>query len=313
MFFVCSYVFSPMSLLAEKRGVPAAVATFAHNVVPSAEYPPDGTPKFSWLPRNLRRWHNRTAWHLGDKMVCWLLNRIVGKALAKRGLTPIASFISRPANLSLVTVARNLFERGTLDPDRFRFCGYWRWQNKPKPEMDAILSDFCREGPVPVLTFGSVTFDEARKVMHRFITHWPQGRKIIVQSGWADLTIEKPKREELVVGTMSHDQLFAYASVIIHHGGAGTTGSALHAGKPQIIIPHIGDQWFFAREMKRLGVGLHLPRTRWPELLPGFVDKILQKPAMLTKAKELAAELALENGPANAVSILEDYVKQRSK
>lgn len=311
--FVCSYVFSPMVALAKAKGIPSAVATFAHNVVPSTVFPPDGTPHLNWLPPWLRRAHYRISWHVGDRLVCWLLNRIVGRALAKRGLPAISSYILRPSELSLVTVSPALFGHGVADPERFRFCGYWRWQTHERPEMDPILRGFCAEGPVPVLTFGSVTFEEARKVMHRFIANWPGGKKIIVQSGWAELTIEKPKREELVVGAMSHDQLFQYASVIIHHGGAGTTGSALHAGKPQIIIPHIGDQWFFAREMKRLGVGLQLARSRWPESLPHCVDKVLSRPAMQAKAAEIAGLLRKENGPVNAAELLEQLVQRSGK
>ena len=141
-------------------------------------------------------------------------------------------------------MSRPLFEPRHLWNERFRFCGYLRWQSPEDDELDARISSFTGGERVPILTFGSVTFDEARKVMTRFMRNWPEGKKIIIQSGWAGLTIERPRAEMMCVGRVSHDQLFRHGSCIIHHGGAGTTASVLHAGIPQIIIPHIGDQWF---------------------------------------------------------------------
>jgi UDP:flavonoid glycosyltransferase YjiC (YdhE family) len=113
------------------------------------------------------------------------------------------------------------------------------------------------------------------------------------------------------IDRVSHDQLFKYASMVIHHGGAGTTASVLHAGIPSIIIPHIGDQWFFASEVKRLGVGLEVKRRRWPEDLPKAVRTVEKSKRMQARAKEVAAQLALEDGPSAAVQALENLVRSR--
>jgi UDP:flavonoid glycosyltransferase YjiC (YdhE family) len=135
--------------------------------------------------------------------------------------------------------------------------------------------------------------------------NWPEGKKIIIQSGWAGLTIERPHAAMMRVGRVSHDQLFQYASMVIHHGGAGTTASVLHAGIPQIIIPHIGDQWFFASEIKRLGVGLEVKRKKWPEDLPKAVRMVEKSKKMPLRAREVAERLATEDGPGAAVRELE--------
>ncbi|MCC5839180.1 MAG: glycosyltransferase [Opitutales bacterium] len=309
--FVCSYVFSPMSHLARARGIPCAVTTFAHNVVPSPLYPPDRLPTLRLWPRPLQKLWNRFLWIAGERLVCWTINRTIGEGLHRHKVPPARGFFLDPADLALVTVSPALFEPAELWHDRFRFTGYLRWQAAEKPEMESVLNTFTGGQPVPILTFGSVTFEEARHVMTRFMSNWPKGKKIIVQSGWARLTIEKPGEEELVVGKMSHDQLFRHGSVIIHHGGAGTTASALHSGRPQIIIPHLGDQFFFADEIERLGVGHKLGRRRWPEKLPALVRKIEATPAFTAKARAHAATLAGENGPAMAAGLLEEMVRMR--
>jgi UDP:flavonoid glycosyltransferase YjiC (YdhE family) len=80
----------------------------------------------------------------------------------------------------------------------------------------------------------------------------------------------------------------------------------LHAGIPQIIIPHIGDQWFFAREMKRLRVGLEVKRKKWPEQLPKAVKIAERSKRLNRRSKEVAKQLAEEDGPANAVCEVEE-------
>ena len=303
--FVSSYVFANLCVLARKAGVPCAVTTFAHNVVPSVDYPPEGLPRLLAAPAFIRRRWNRALWHLTDRVLCWQINRVVGEAMARHGMGRSESFALEPADRVLVTVSEELFQPKRLWSERFKFSGYLRWQSPEDPQLNAKLDAFCRGERVPVLTFGSVTFDEARKVMTRFMRNWPEGKKIIIQSGWAGLTIERPSASMLRVERVSHDQLFQYASMVIHHGGAGTTASVLHAGIPNIVIPHIGDQWFFASEVKRLGVGLEVKRKKWPEDLPRAVRSIEKSDKMRTRARQVAEQLARENGPANAVAELE--------
>jgi len=42
---------------------------------------------------------------------------------------------------------------------------------------------------------------------------------------------------------------------VIHHGGAGTTTVAARAGAPQLIVPQIGDQPYWAGRVRDLGIG----------------------------------------------------------
>jgi len=307
--FVTSYVFANLCALARKANVPSAVTTFAHNVVPSVSYPPEGLPRLLAAPASIRRRWNQMLWQVTDRVLCWQINRVVGEAMARHGMGRSESFVIQPADRVLVTVSPELCQPKHLWSDRFKFTGYLRWQSPESPALGVKLDAFCQGEYVPVLTFGSVTFDEARKVMTRFMRNWPEGKKIIIQSGWAGLTIERPHAAMLRVDRVSHDQLFQYASMVIHHGGAGTTASVLHAGVPNIIIPHIGDQWFFASEVKRLGVGLEVKRKKWPEDLPKAVRTIEKSRKIQKRAKEVAEQLTQEDGPAVAVKALEALVK----
>ena len=150
-----------------------------------------------------------------------------------------------------------------------------------------------------------------KDVMARFTSHWPKEKKIIIQSGWARLTIEHLNAKICFVPRVSHDQLFKYASMVIHHGGAGTTASVLHAGVPNIVIPHIVDQWFFASEIKRLGVGIEVKRRTWPKDLEKAVRTVEKAKIISLRASNLAKQLSIEDGPNNAIRILESlYVEK---
>ena len=306
--FVSSYLFASLCTLARMRGVPCAVTTFAHNAVPSLSHPPQGVPRLLPFPPYFRRKWNALGWHLADRIFCWQINQVVGEAAERYGIGRTQSFLLDPADRVIVTVSPTLFMPKRLWNDRFVFSGYLRWQSEEDPGLESRLEAFCKGERVPILTFGSVTFDKARMVMTRFMRNWPKGKRIIIQSGWAGLTIERPRREMLCVNKVSHDQLFQHASLVIHHGGAGTTASVLHAGVPHVIIPHIGDQWFFAGEMKRLGVGLELKRSKWPEELPKAVRTIERNEKFSRRATEVKEILLSEDGPATAVRELEAMV-----
>ena len=41
----------------------------------------------------------------------------------------------------------------------------------------------------------------------------------------------------------------------VHHGGAGTTTTAAAAGTPQIVLPHMYDQYYWGNQIERLNIG----------------------------------------------------------
>jgi sterol 3beta-glucosyltransferase len=61
----------------------------------------------------------------------------------------------------------------------------------------------------------------------------------------------------LVIEAAPHDWLFPQCSVVVHHGGAGTTAAGLRAGKPTVIVPFFGDQYFWGRTVAAMGLGPH--------------------------------------------------------
>lgn len=309
---VGSYLFPHLDVLARRAGKPFAAVAFCHQNIPTADRPPEALPSFPFLPISVRHGWNRLAWKIGEFVVDRAIHRILKDILRERGLPPKRHFFSDPADLVIVAVPTIMERLHDSTPPQFRFTGYLRWQSSGSDTDSNQLDQFLQGERVPVLTFGSVTADDMPAAMQRFVATWPKGRKLIVQAGWADLKADPSRSEILVVGSMSHDLLFSRASVIIHHGGAGTTASSLHSGNPQIIIPHIADQPFWAGEVSRLGCGCSLPRQHWPEELTSTIDRVLCDTQYAENASATAATLRRENGPANAISLLEAYARTGS-
>ena len=184
-----------------------------------------------------------------------------------------------------------------------------RWQSDTDDALEEELIQFCRGDAVPIITFGSVSFDHIQDIMSRFEKNWPKGQKIILQSGWAGLSIQINRPEIKIIDQVSHDQLFKHAACVIHHGGAGTTASVLHAGVPHVVVPHLGDQDFWAKEIIRLGAGIRLSKKHWPERLYKAVQKVRDGLHFAERAQFCADQLSKESGSSHAVSILECFVK----
>jgi len=305
---VSSYLFPMNRALADRRGVKFATFAFAHNTVPSRHYPPEGFPRLRGMPPWLQQTWNRWCWRLGNVAVDTVINLTIRRQLRARGLPLVRDFFSKPAELVLVGVSPGLMKpKFRLNP-RFRFTGYCRWQARHSDEAEREIAAFTGGERVPVLTFGSMVYGDASFWMQRLAARWPRDRKLIIQRGWAGFVAPPRCPHIKVLGPMSHDQLFEHASVVIHHGGAGTTASVLHAGRPHIIVPHIADQNFFAHEVRRLGCGIRIAQKTWPENLADAVARVAADPSLQLRAWEAKEVLHAEDGPKTAVDEIERFV-----
>ncbi len=89
------------------------------------------------------------------------------------------------------------------------------------------------------------------------------------------------------------EQAVARASVVIHHGGIATTMAALGMGRPQMLWPHVTDQFVTARAVEQLRVGEAGVRTgRSGGDVGPALRRIAEDTEMARTAQELAQRLA---------------------
>jgi rhamnosyltransferase subunit B len=115
-----------------------------------------------------------------------------------------------------------------------------------------------------------------------------------------------------VAAYVPHSRLFPRALAIVHHGGAGTSGQALRAGKPQLVTPFLGDQQDNAARLARLGVARTLPgRKVTAEGLARELSALLATPDYARRAGALAPHIAAEDGPAVAARRIAELARRQ--
>ena len=93
-----------------------------------------------------------------------------------------------------------------------------------------------------------------------------------------------------------YSQVFSRAAVIIHQGGSGTTGEALRAGRPMLVVPYGWDQPDNAYRIERLGAGIHLPRSRYTvESASAAIRRLLDDPRFSARGADLACHIRGES------------------
>jgi len=61
------------------------------------------------------------------------------------------------------------------------------------------------------------------------------------------------------VSDISYAKLFPHVAAVAYHGSAGTMSAAVRAGRPQVAIPHVYDQFYLADRIEKLGIGMRGP------------------------------------------------------
>jgi vancomycin aglycone glucosyltransferase len=106
-----------------------------------------------------------------------------------------------------------------------------------------------------------------------------------------------------VTENLPHEQLFPRLSGAVHHGGAGTTLAAARAGIPQIIIPHLLDQYYWGQRILTKGLGPPpIPKNRLQVgILARAMRRMASSPTLRVNARAMSKPLQQRNGVQEAV------------
>jgi sterol 3beta-glucosyltransferase len=207
--------------------------------------------------------------------------------------------------------SRHLMPRPADWNENAHVLGQWSLPAPKDWTAPEKLRAFLEAGETPVyIGFGSMPVQKPEK-MAKTISEALRlaKRRGILQAGWAGLNYED---EHLItIGDTPHDWLFPRMAAIVHHGGSGTTHSALSAGKPSLIVPFSADQPFWGRRLAELGVNVApiVPRQIKVENLAEAIRKLTDDSTMQKRAAELGALLRAENGVEATCELIEVKVK----
>lgn len=116
-------------------------------------------------------------------------------------------------------------------------------------------------------------------------------------------------------GSVPYLWLFPKCSLIIHHGGSGTTAAALQSGVPQVVCPFMFDQFYWAERMAWIGVApeplkkQHLipaANSSLNEAVSSLLQaiKVATSPMMQACASSVGGRIRSEDGASRAVEVL---------
>lgn len=205
-------------------------------------------------------------------------------------------------------------------PAEWRVTGYWRMEPPSSWLPEAGLAEFINAGPPPIYVgFGSMVYRGDRKRLTQELVQplLERGERVLLVRGWAldDADIAHQQGIHFIDAHEGpwHSWLFSRVKVVVHHGGPGTFGAALHAGRPQICCPFAMDQPFWSRRAAALGVAPEpLPIRNWsPRRWTTRVTETLDRPFFSQQAESLARQLKAEDGVKTAVSAIEEVARER--
>jgi vancomycin aglycone glucosyltransferase len=275
---------------AELNGIPFRSILYTPAVAPSSDHTPCIVP-FQFRSRVL----NRLLWSTARGFLNIAARRDINRKRAGLGLPPVRDVLHHfLSERPVVAVDRALAPMPADCPfDWTQIRGLHALTGAP---LSAKLENFLDQGPAPIyIGFGSMPDPDPRRTTLQLLDAIGElGCRAVISRGWAGLGEGPLPEGVLVVDAVDHASLFPRMAVIVHHGGSGTTHSAARAGVPQIIVPHVLDQFYFARRVVDLGVGTstssrgRLDVTSLATSLRALIDNEF----VAERARTLGAELA---------------------
>jgi vancomycin aglycone glucosyltransferase len=289
--------------IAETRGNPYVFAAYSPTVLPSAHHPPAPLPPVPGQPAPPPTSDNRELWARNAARFHDTFGAPLNIHRAAIGLPAVDDvqshmFTERPWLAADPTLA----PWPASESDAAFQIGAWILPDERPLPHD--LARFLDAGDPPIFfgfgsmrapgNLGQTMVDAARAV----------GRRAIVSQGWAALSATGDDRDCFVVGEANLRTLFTRVAAIVHHGGAGTTTLAAHGGAPQVVVPQIYDQHYWARRIGELGIGVaHASGMPTVESLTTALEQAL-RPDIASRARSIATGIRRDGARAAAARLI---------
>jgi len=294
--------------VAEKLGIRYVFAAYCPIYLPSPHHPPQPLPGRP-LPPDVT--DNRVL----NDLAIQNYNALYGPALntnrASIGLPPVDN-VRDHVTTDHPWLAADPTLAPWQEPADLDVVQTGAWILPDQRPLPAELEAFLDAGTPPVYVgFGSMRAptDVARVAIEAIRG---QGRRALVARGWADLALIDDQDDCFAVGEVNQQQLFGRVAAVVHHGGAGTTTTAARAGAPQVVVPQMADQPYFAGRVAELGIGTaHDGPTPTTESLSAALSTALT-PQTRARAAAVAATIRTD-GTTVAANLLLDAVSREGR
>lgn len=123
---------------------------------------------------------------------------------------------------------------------------------------------------------------------------------------------DQPLPESMIaIDYAPYGELLPRAAAVVHQGGVGTTGQALRAGVPQLVMPFNHDQPDNAERVARLGAGRSITRNEYrAERAAKELDLLVNAPTYASRAREVGEIVRTESGAKTAAEIIDAELRK---
>jgi sterol 3beta-glucosyltransferase len=306
-------VYSPFGVVGWQIGEAMRVPAILASPVPATSTTAFASPIVPPLP--LGGIYNRLTWSLVNQLFWQPFRRQTNRWRTDTlGLPPLPFSgpfrrITGTGEMVLGEYSRHVVPRPPDWPVWVQVTGYW-FLDRPdawRPPREVV--DFLSAGPPPVYVgLGSMAGRDPAALTDLVLAALRRTRRRgILLSGWGGLGQADVGDDVCVVRDIPHDWLFPQVSAVVHHGGAGTTGAGLRAGRPSVLLPFFADQPFWGQRVHHLGVGPRpIPQKRLTvEALAAAIHAATTDPFMAERARKLGERIRSEDGVGVAVGLLQ--------
>ncbi|MCO1580235.1 glycosyltransferase [Crossiella sp. SN42] len=176
------------------------------------------------------------------------------------------------------------------EPSELKVVQTGAWTMADDRPLSAEVEEFLAAGEPPVF-FGFGSMAAPPELGHALLkAARALGRRAVISRGWADLALTG-EPDCLTVDEVNYQALFPRLAAVVHHGGSGTTTAVTQAGTPQVIVPQMYDQHYFAERVQALGVGF--AHARGVPTTDSLIEALTQvlRPEVAARAKEVAGQV----------------------
>ena len=304
-------------LVAEKTGIRWISTELQPGAFMSAYDPPVMAP----VPALARLRPLGSTFHRALFAVARLPARLWSKPIKQLrrelGLTPAKAPLFKGRNSPRLVLA--LFSRVLAEPQpdwaaNTRVTGF-PFYDENGSTLNPELEQFLDGGEPPIVfTLGSsAVWDAGSFYVESIAAARKLGKRAVLLIGSDPLNqLFEPLPENIIAaGYAPYAKIFPRASVIVHQGGVGTTGQALRAGKPMLVMPYGSDQYDNGARIERLGVGHTIMRKRYTaDRVAARLKQLFDNPVYIARAADLGRQVQVENGVRVACDAIEEELSQ---
>jgi rhamnosyltransferase subunit B len=197
-------------------------------------------------------------------------------------------------------------------PPQAQATGFAFYDGHKELEVPADLLRFLDQGPPPIIfTLGTSAVWVAQNFYRESVkaAQALQQRAVLLIGDERNKITETLPADIIAVEYAPFEQLLPRGSVMVHHGGVGTTSQGLRAGLPTLIVPFAFDQPDNAAHAERLGSSRTLARSMYKrDNVVRELDKLLNNPQYALKAKSVGEQIRKENGAAQACDAIQELL-----